>query len=682
MKTWHMAGIVIWIGITVVLTGCRFGDSSENDTSGLTQAALVKAASADALAAMVKKNLRDVGKVGASYRYYGGSVSIEADAVNSAGASADASSESFSSTNTQEAGVDESDPVKFDGDYLFITENRQQWNYAANTEIRLASVTPGDTPSRIRVLRASPQPPLAAEVASLDINDKPIRNLFLRSNEEDSGTRQLAVIGGGYSGNYWAMWDVMPYWYSSTVDIELYDVTDPAHSEKTWSLSLDGGLIDSRRIGNKLYLVSRYQGNIDGFVAYPADQITADHNVAVVDALQIETLMPKHSINGGEPVAHVNAQDCLIPNEAQATQSYVPYIITITTINLDAPDSLSVTCYAGPASSIYASSDNLYVLDSTYDNVILHKFSFANSGTDYLASGEVPGSIGWKFQNLRLSEYAGDLRIVTNSYVDNANRLFILREETDAPGKLAIVGQLPNETRPDTLGKPGEQLYGVRFFNERGYVITFKQIDPLYVLDLADPTDPLIAGTLEMPGYSDYLQPLSDELLLGIGKDAIETDAGFAWYQGVKVSLFNVADINAPQLIGEDIIGKRGTESPVLGDYHALTLLKNSATNHWRVALPVMVHGGDVPTWGSAEDPSAYYPLLNTVFKFYDIDANAGAYALTPQGELEVADASDDAYEFYDASRSFLQDDAVHVVFGGQVWSAPWGHPEEATGPQ
>jgi hypothetical protein len=121
-------------------------------------------------------------------------------------------------------------------------------------------------------------------------------------------------------------------------------------------------------------------------VPYPTDQTAADHNVTVVDALQIESLLPKRSINGGAQINHVSAGDCLIPNEAQATQSYVPYIITVTTVDLDNPDAMTVSCYAGPASSVYASTDNLYILDSTYDGVNIHKFAFHENSTEYTRS--------------------------------------------------------------------------------------------------------------------------------------------------------------------------------------------------------------------------------------------------------------------------------------------------------
>jgi uncharacterized secreted protein with C-terminal beta-propeller domain len=108
------------------------------------------------------------------------------------------------------------------------------------------------------------------------------------------------------------------------------------------------------------------------------------------------------------------------------------------------------------------------------------------------------------------------------------------------------VGELPNAARPQPLGKPGEHLYASRFIGARGYLVTYRLTDPLYVLDLSDPGDPKMAGELHVEGYSDYLFPVSDTLLLGVGKDAVVDggagDGRFAWYQGVKVSLIDVSE--------------------------------------------------------------------------------------------------------------------------------------------
>ncbi|MFH1014138.1 MAG: beta-propeller domain-containing protein, partial [Thermoplasmatota archaeon] len=124
---------------------------------------------------------------------------------------------------------------------------------------------------------------------------------------------------------------------------------------------------------------------------------------------------------------------------------------------------------------------------------------------------------------------------------------------------------------------PGEQIYSARFLGEKAYVVTFKKIDPFFVIDLSDPTNPSILGSLKIPGYSDYLHPYDAEHIIGIGKDTVEAkedetfwrNVDFAWYQGVKLAMFDVTDVSEPRELAKIIIGDRGTDSPALSDHKA-----------------------------------------------------------------------------------------------------------------
>ena len=117
---------------------------------------------------------------------------------------------------------------------------------------------------------------------------------------------------------------------------------------------------------------------------------------------------------------------------------------------------------------------------------------------------------------LRLSENDEFLRVVTTDYSDSnpVHRLSILSEQG---GELSNIATLPNESQPEAIGKPGEDVYAVRFTNDKAYIVTFERTDPLYVIDLTDNAQPEIIGSLEIPGYSSYLHPLSNNYLLGIG---------------------------------------------------------------------------------------------------------------------------------------------------------------------
>jgi hypothetical protein len=242
-----------------------------------------------------------------------------------------------------------------------------------------------------------------------------------------------------------------------------------------------------------------------------------------------------------------------------------------------------------------------------------------------------------------------------------------------------VVATLPNDQQPAPIGKPNEALYGVRFLGERAYAVTFERTDPLYVLDLSNPLAPTIAGELELPGFSDYLQPLGDNLLLGVGHQAVNVD-GATVIQGVKVGLFDTSDIASPQVLQEEIIGKRGTSSAASYDYHALSLLKVPDSERYRLVLPISLNDG-TPQWG--EGASAYYPWQSSLFRLYEIDTGASTPTLQSTGDLVVEEASQSqnwasAYFF----RSVINGDDVHAIYGDKVWSASWNTPSEAVGPQ
>jgi len=117
---------------------------------------------------------------------------------------------------------------------------------------------------------------------------------------------------------------------------------------------------------------------------------------------------------------------------------------------------------------------------------------------------------------------------------------------------------------------PGEKLYSSRFMGEKAYLVTFKKVDPLFVIDLSDPTNPQLLGKLKIPGYSDYLHPFGENHLIGLGKDAVPAEEGdFAWYQGVKLTLFDVSNVSNPIELSTYTIGDRGTESYALHDHKA-----------------------------------------------------------------------------------------------------------------
>ena len=275
----------------------------------------------------------------------------------------------------------------------------------------------------------------------------------------------------------------------------------------------------------------------------------------------------------------------------------------------------------------------------------------------------------------RMSEHQGRLRMVTSNngmWGANKNRITILEPSALTPGLLRTVSILPNAQRPESLGKPGELLYGVRFVGERLYAVTFKNIDPLYVVDLANSADPKITGALEIPGFSEYLHPLPNGLLLGFGKDArpvsVNGDGNFAWYQGLQLTLFDVSNAGQPREMQRLLMGKRGSSSPLLSDHHAFSSLARP-DGALSIAIPARIHDG-VPAYDSGD--STFYPFLESGLLRFSLSGTTPADARITQLPSLVTHtaASQNFYNDPGASggRSVLFRNGTVYVGNGQFW--------------
>ncbi|MHA2394738.1 MAG: beta-propeller domain-containing protein, partial [Promethearchaeota archaeon] len=220
---------------------------------------------------------------------------------------------------------------------------------------------------------------------------------------------------------------------------------------------------------------------------------------------------------------------------------------------------------------------------------LVYKIQVKKNDIEYVADGSVPGRVLNQFS---MDEYDGYFRIATTQgYVSRSggktsNNIYVLNST------LGIIGTLEGLA-------PGEDLYSARFMSRKCYLVTFKKVDPLFVIDLSDPSEPKVLGKLKIPGYSDYLHPYDENTLIGIGKETIEAEEGnFAWYQGVKISLFDVSDVENPKELDKFEIGDRGTDSPVLRNHKALLFSKSKNL----LVIPVLEakidpdrYAGDIP---------------------------------------------------------------------------------------
>jgi len=618
--------------------------------------------------------------------------------VASPKSSAVADAAAVSGTLLQEDGVDEADLVKSDGQSVFSVLPGS------------ASAGGGDTYIERLTLPSSPATdsalnPVEKLVSPLR-NGATVQGLYL-----DAERAQLVVLGErGSTGPVADRWFSPMSWVGGGTELAVVGTAGALATRYT--LGISAQLVGSRRVGSVLYLVLRSRVQPQGFDAGWATPVTTTANTDKLAGLKASDVLPTVSVNGGAASVLLPPDSCLA-----AVKPAEPSADVITLVGLDLAAStpkLSARCFAGATETFYMSPGNLYLATSrwtytqgaTADAVVypgdmatdIHQFALDGSGFSYQGSGTVQGHLGFDLNRKpwRLGEHKGVLRVATQtaqrwggpvialplvgttpttsvtsgtpatSIADSPVHLTLLRP--DASKALAVVGSLPNTRRPAPLGKEGEQLYASRFMGDRAYLVTYRLTDPLYVLDLSNPIDPRVAGELEVSGYSDYLFPLSERYLLGIGKDALSDgsagDGRFAWYQGVKVSVIDVADPAKPLEVAREVIGRRGTDATVLRDHHGVALLPvgasagvggavASSATAVRVALPVSLHEA-APLWGGSS-ASAYYGFSRTQLSRLEVNLASGALQRLP--DLQSADSA--------AERSITSDRAL--LAGGQA---------------
>ncbi len=622
----------------------------------------------------------------------------------------------FSGTTLQETGVDEADLVKYDGEHMFVVDTPAADRYYAKVGIAELFV-PEDMvapPTSVRILSTDPASSSVTEVGRIELSDDragSVNGLYLQTF---GGSDQLIAVSQNNPFVYWELFASDYYWQNGNTLIQSFDVTDVTAVAPGWSIGLQGSLLASRRIDNTLYVVTRYSPSVPGVISYPQTDEQIAKNRELVAGVTLEELMPDAIINEGAPIELVDGGNCYIPNveyEGLPVPPVTGTLVTITAIDLTAPENMSSTCLNAYTSGFYSSTDAIYLTASGSDQTtLIHKFALGTNGAEYRGSGSVPGYIGTRNPSFLMGEHDGVLRVVSSTWnnrffplpvaeidadtnttatADNdeteltrdlgRHRLTVLRE-SETETALETIASLPNDANPAHIGKPGEDIYSVRYLENRGYIVTFQVIDPLYVLDLTEPANPVIAGELEIPGYSTLLQPLGENLLLGVGQSVHEELPNSL--QGVKMEVFDVADISAPVSMGTVEIGRRGSYSPALDDHHALTLLQTE--DGYRATIPVQRH--EAPNrWGGdpVEDPWYYYDWSDTGLYMFDVDGATGE--LSAAGALIVEQPSKEfpySQSNLYRSRGVLHDDAVYFVHDGKVWSGTWGDSDSVAGPK
>ncbi len=696
MRMEEVGRYLLWPSIFMVLSGCNVPGQAQNDEGDLVASQrLVQVKAAPEFEAYLKRGLAE-SVASPSTLESTTEVVISTAALD---ASTGGSYERVSATNVQVGGVDEGDLIKSDGRYLYAV-SQPVYGYMPPSDrvspvVDVAVVEPGLRPSTstesltiispeeveqikpaaIRVLAIQSDPAFSEQIGRIEIPEGKGRfnSLYLASGEATQKDLLVAIGDGGNSWG-WGDWSNPWFWQRGSVNVWGYDVSDPSQIESAYSLDIDGYLLTSRRIGDTLYLVTRYTPHIPDYLPYQSSDAQREQNQALLEAASVESLLPKIRVNGGEPQNLVSPTRCFLPAEAQR-RHYSPSVITLTAINVREPEKRQSVCYGGDSFSFYASTQNFYLTRSDYgympldtsamtsansprgERTYVHKFALKEGGVAYEASGQVVGTIRSSHPSFMMSEREGLFYIVTSNGfgAEIKHRLTVLAQKGHTLQEYAV---LPNEQRPAAIGKPGERLYASRFIDDKAYLVTFRNIDPLYVLDLSDPKDPYIAGELEMPGYSGYLHPVAGDRLLGVGQDASEEGR----LRGIKVSLFDIADMSQPREINAIVLGDSGTHTPLLYDHLALSYLAGEKGEPDRFAFPVSLYKRSI----LSETPWSRW--VHDGLYLFDIEEE-----LHHRGVVVGADASTGGRgQGVYGDRAVIQGSAVHYVRDRRVISTDW----------
>ena len=523
-----------------------------------------------------------------SYELGGGGDDVESSSMDSDGvmASPESGSDSgasFTGTNLQEGGVDEADLMKSDGEYIYLASS-----------------------GGVSIYKAWP---LAAFglIAEIDL-DYDASELFLYNNKLISISSYRSE--DSYNAHY--------------TRINVIDITDPASPIVEEVKDVPGSYKSSRLVDGVLHVALANYTNYN--LTYPTYDYMDKSSSCSGDASATARLNAAINTARADNYAKIDTlsiDDIIVSNEATVGVSIdcanlygdgatgITNITGLFSLNLGGDISQEKLSFVrGYTAHVYASTQAVYLAGTeSYNNTYFHRFAINATGLHaYTGSGAVSGYIKDSFS---MSEYENTFRIATTvgSFWTTStmyNNVYVLDATKSEITELGRVEKLAE----------GEWIYAVRFIRDKGYVVTFKKVDPLFVIDLSNPDNPKVAGELKVPGYSTYLHLLDDDHLIGLGKDA-EDMGSFAWYQGVKLATFDVSNPTTPLVDDELIIGSRGSDSEALYDHHAFNFDATSGI----LALPITLYEN-----GTGE--SDYGDFSYSGVHLYHIDSDTGIETL------------------------------------------------------
>ncbi|RKH54515.1 beta-propeller domain-containing protein, partial [Corallococcus llansteffanensis] len=530
---------------------------------------------------------------------------------------------STSSTNNQVEGVDEPDFLKNDSRYLYVL---------ADGKLKVVQAWPAASSQVVGAL------PIAGTPRKLVLDgDRALVFSSVPSSQGESPGWRPPECTYGYDCDF--VGD------GTLLQLTWVDLEDRTHPRALRSVRFQGSYITARRVGSAVHTVVTFPGPKVPTVASWPDDIHScqekkytekelrsafkrlrEENLRILESADFSLPLPRfteQSVGEGGTIAP------LPYNLAECDSFYVSHagdpasFLTLVSTDLGAPDTLNATVAVGRPGAVYSNGESLYVSarhsqDTTSggwffsqesgvpEASTVHRFSLSAQppASEYRGSAAVKGRV---LNQFAMDEHAGHFRIATTTgHLPSPDVHSTVTVLDPRDSGLVQVGQV------DHLA-PSEDIRSARFDGERGFVVTFKKTDPLFVLDLKDPAAPKVAGELKIPGFSTYMHLLDDNHLLSIGYDAQDM-GNFAWFQGVLLQVFDISTPSAPTLQHKTVIGTRGSSSEALTQHLAFNYFRQKHL----LALPMAVceasRGG-----GSFGEQLTFNGLM-----VYRVDADTG----------------------------------------------------------
>ena len=454
-------------------------------------------------------------------------------------------SSDYSMTNVQVDGVDEADIVKTDGEFIYYISNQKIYILSKNLELI----------STIDNINNEKEKFIPKE---LYINNDKLIILgnYSKFSTNNISNKNTEIINIDESQEI--LTDDVIINSENFAKAMVYDINKKDSPKLIREVGLDGFYINSRMINDNIYFVSSknilYNNNLkdEEILPYTEDSIR-DENKKMISYSDIAYFKDVNTYN---------------------------YMI-VGGFNINNSEEVQTETFFGASDNIYANKENLYItelkIENNMDKTIIYKFKLGENGIILECKGEVEGYLNNQFS---MDEYEGNLRVATTIskneiYYDSTDTTIVMGTNQDVSNKLTILDDNLKEIGKIENMAQDEKIYAVRFIGKIGYIVTFKQTDPLFVIDLSDPTNPIIKGELKIPGYSSYLHPYDDTHIIGIGYNTKENSSGGIVNTNMKISMFDISDLENPREMYTMDIGEEYVYSELEYNHKALFINKD-----------------------------------------------------------------------------------------------------------